>query len=190
MTGLQDAPADAAAERPGDAVVRDAAEADYPAVQEIYAHHVLHGVASFEETPPALDEIARRAAEIAAAGLPFLVAELDGAVRGFAYAGPFRPRSAYRYTVEDSVYIAPGFESRGLGRRLLAELVERCGALGVRQMVAVIGGGSAASVRLHAGHGFQPVGRLPSVGLKFGAWRDLVIMQRSLGGGGDDVPEG
>jgi len=136
--------------------VRDAIDADLAAVQRIYAHHVLHGVASFEEQPPPAAEIARRRAEVLALGLPYLVAELGGAVVGYSYAMPYRPRAAYRHTVEDSVYVADGQERRGIGRALLTELVARCEAGPWRQMVAIIGGSdNLSSIRLHAGLGFE-----------------------------------
>ncbi len=167
---------------PDGVTIRPVEPADHPAIHEIYAHHVLHGLASFEEEPPSITEMAARIGEITGSDYPFLVAECDGAVRGYAHVSQFRERSAYRFTVEDSVYIAPGYEGQGLGRVLLARLIERCRAAGLRQMVAVIGGGSPASVRLHASLGFQPVGRLPAVGHKFGEWRDLVIMQRAISG--------
>ncbi|MGQ0675191.1 MAG: GNAT family N-acetyltransferase [Rhodospirillales bacterium] len=173
------------------AVVRDAAERDLPAIQAIYAHHVLTGVGSFEETPPDLAEIAKRFRAVAGAGLPYLAAELDGRVVGYAYAAPFRPRPAYRHTVENSVYVAPGFEGRGVGRALLVELIERCTALGKRQMVAVIGGGygNAGSARLHQALGFKEAALLKSVGHKFGRWLDSLMMQRPLGPG-DSAPPG
>ncbi len=169
--------------------IRAVDAADHPALHEIYAHHVLHGLASFEEEPPSIAEMAARIGEITGSSYPFLVAECDGAVRGFAYVSQFRTRSAYRYTVEDSVYVAPGYEGQGLGRLLLARLIEACREAGLRQMVAFIGGGSPASVRLHASLGFQPVGRLPAVGHKFDEWRDLVIMQRAISGDRSLPPE-
>jgi phosphinothricin acetyltransferase len=162
--------------------VRDAA--DLPAVHAIYGHHVRHGLASFEEVPPDVAELARRRDEIVARGLPYLVVEHDGAVRAYAYAAPYRARSAYRFTVEDSVYVAPDATGRGLGRAALAELIRRCERLDLRQMIAVIGdSGNVASIKLHERLGFRPVGILSSVGFKFGRWVDSVLMQRSLGGG-------
>ncbi len=169
--------------------IRAVEAADHPALHEIYAHHVLHGLASFEEQPPSIAEMAARIGEVTGSNYPFLIAESDGAVRGFAYVSQFRTRSAYRFTVEDSVYIAPGYEGQGLGRLLLARLIESCREAGLRQIVAIIGGGSPASVRLHASLGFQPVGRLPAVGHKFGEWRDLVIMQRAISGDRPLPPE-
>ena len=160
------------------------------AVTAIYGHHVVHGRASFEETPPDLDEMNRRRAAVLAAGLPYVVVELAGAVQGFAYAGPYRTRAAYRYTVEDTVYVAPGAERRGLGRALLSEIVARCAAAGRRQMVAVIGdSASTGSIALHESLGFRRVGVLTSVGFKHGRWVDSVVLQRALGGG-DETPPG
>ena len=164
------------------ALVRLSTEADLPAIQAIYAHHVLTGLASFEELPPDLAEMARRRAELSARGLPHLVAEADGRVLGYAYAGPYRARIAYRFTVEDSVYVAPDATGRGLGRLLLARLIADCEALGARQMVAVIGdSGNAASIGLHRALGFEHTGTLRDVGSKFGRWVDTVLMQRPLG---------
>lgn len=170
--------------------IADATEADMAAVRDIYAHHVETGVASFEETAPDLAEMIQRRATILAKGLPYLVATCNGRVTGFAYAGPFRPRSAYRYTVEDSIYVDPESTGLGLGRMLLNALVERCTALGYRQMVAVIGGGqeNARSVALHSKLGFNQVALLPSAGFKFGSWHDTLIMQRALGKGDSDIP--
>jgi phosphinothricin acetyltransferase len=180
----------AARQRQSAVIVRDASPGDLTAVQAIYAHHVLTGLGSFEEQPPDLEELGRRFQAIAAAGLPYLVAELEGRVVGYAYAGPFRPRPAYRHTVENSVYVAPGMEGRGIGRALLTTLVDRCTALGRRQMVAVIGGGydNAASARIHAALGFKEAALLKSVGWKFGRWLDVLMMQRPLGLGGDKPP--
>lgn len=171
--------------------VRDAREGDLDAVQAIYAHHVLTGLGSFEEQPPDRAEIARRFRAVADAGLPYLVADCEGRVAGYAYAAPFRPRPAYRHTVENSVYVAPGMDGRGIGRALLAALVDRCAALGRRQMVAVIGGGyeNAASARIHAALGFQQAALLKAVGWKFGRWLDVLMMQRPLGPGPDRPPD-
>ncbi len=169
--------------------IRDVREDDLATVQQIYAHHVRHGLGSFEEEPPRLEEIRRRRSEVSARGLPYLVAEEDGRVCGYAYAGPFRPRSAYRHTLEDSVYVDPDSAGRGIGRALLSTLIERCTGLGYRQLVAVIGdSGNAKSIGLHAALGFERVGVLPAVGLKHGRWVDIVIMQRALGAGSADLP--
>ena len=173
--------------------VRPAAAEDVPAIQAIYAHHVLHGIASFEEEPPDHAEMSRRLADVLARGLPYLVAEDrpgSGAILGFAYAGPYRARPAYRYALEDSVYVLPGKGGRGIGSTLLGALIERCTALGYRQMIAVIGdSGNAGSIRLHARHGFRNVGTLASVGFKHGRWVDSVFMQRTLGPGDGTLPD-
>jgi phosphinothricin acetyltransferase len=170
--------------------IRDATEDDLAAVQTIYAHHVNHGLASFEEVPPDVAEISRRRDVARANGLPYLVAELDGIVQGFAYASPFRARSAYRYTVEDSVYVGPDALGAGVGSALLSALIEQCTERGFRQMVAVIGdSANQASIGLHAKHGFVRVGLFPSVGFKFGRWVDTVRMQRPLGDGDKTLPE-
>jgi phosphinothricin acetyltransferase len=171
------------------AVVRDATDADMPAIQAIYAHHVLHGVASFEEVPPTLDEMARRRTAVLEAGLPYLAAEVDGAVVGYAYATLYRPRPAYRHTIEDSVYVAPGLGGRGIGRALLRALIERCERGAWRQMLAVIGNsGNAGSIGVHRSCGFELVGTLRSVGFKHGRWVDTVLMQRALGDGDSSTP--
>ncbi len=169
--------------------LHEAEDADLPAIREIYAHHVLHGLASFEEEPPDLAEIGRRVAEVRTGGLPFLVAVLDGRPAGFAYARPFRPRPGYRFTVEDSVYVPPGLEGRGLGRTLLSALIEHCTAAGYRQMVAVIGdSGNKPSIGLHLALGFSEAGLIHSAGFKLGRWVDIVIMQRPLGKGDATLP--
>ena len=172
--------------------VRAAEVDDVPAIQAIYAHHVLHGIASFEEEPPDHAEMSRRRADVLARGLPYLVAEDrpgSGAILGFAYAGPYRARPAYRYALEDSVYVLPGKGGRGIGSALLGALIERCEALGYRQMIAVIGDSdNASSIRLHARHGFRNVGVLASVGFKHGRWVDSVFMQRALGPGDETLP--
>jgi phosphinothricin acetyltransferase len=170
-------------------VVRDSAAADLPTIQRIYAHHVRHGFASFEEVPPDIAELGRRREDILARGLPHLVVERDGEVRAFAYAGPYRLRTAYRYTVEDSVYVAPDAIGQGLGRAALTEVIRRATALGMRQMVAVIGdSGNSASIRLHEALGFRRAAVLQAIGFKLGRWVDSVIMQRSLGPGDSQLP--
>lgn len=175
--------------RSGPAVfVRDAAAADMSTIQAIYAHHVLHGLATFEETPPSTDDMLDRRAAVLALGLPYLVAELDGRVVGYSYATAYRPRPAYRHTIEDSVYIADGLGGRGIGTALLGTLIARCEAGPWRQMLAVIGNsGNAGSLALHRLAGFQTVGTLRSVGFKLGQWVDTVLMQRPLGAG-DSMP--
>lgn len=173
----------------GDAVIRPSREADMAAIQAIYAHHVMNGFGSFEEVPPDAAELTRRRADYVARGLPYLVAELDGKVVGYAYVAPFRPRSAYRFTVENSIYVDPAATRRGLGRKLLATLIAQCTALGMRQMVAVIGDSqNASSIRLHESLGFRHMGRLAAVGRKKGRWLDSVLMQLPLGPGDSTEP--
>jgi L-amino acid N-acyltransferase YncA len=168
--------------------VRPAAPEDVAGIQAIYAHHVLNGLATFEEVPPSAEEMRRRYDEITGAALPYLVAEVAGTLAGYGYCAPYRRRSAYRYTLEDSVYVRHDLLGRGIGSALLAELVRRCEALGYRQLVAVIGDSAhAASVALHARYGFLPVGNLRSVGYKLDRWVDTVLMQRPLGEG-DGAP--
>jgi len=170
--------------------LRDSAPSDAEAIAAIYAHHVRFGLGTFEETPPSVEEIRQRRDGVLALGLPFLVAVAGDRVVGYAYAGPYRMRSAYRYTVEDSIYVAPDATGRGTGRALLARLVERCDALGYRQIVAVIGdSGNHASIRLHAALGFTRVGIQPAVGFKQGRWVDSVLMQRTLGSGAATLPK-
>ncbi len=167
---------------PAGIMVRAAIPADTEAVAAIYAHYVTDTVVTFEEVPPAAADWRRRLDDLAGRNLPFLVAEQDGAVRGYAYASPWRPRPAYRHTVEDSVYISPGQTGRGLGRALLAGLLDGCEQASVRQIIAVIADtGDDASVALHRRLGFEPAGRLRQVGRKHGRWIDTVLMQRELG---------
>jgi L-amino acid N-acyltransferase YncA len=170
--------------------LRDARESDLPAITRIYAYHVRNGLAAFEDEPPSATEMAQRFADVGARGLPWLVAAgADAAVRGYAYAAPYRLRSAYRYTLEDSIYVAPDSLRRGIGRALLTELVARCAAARFRQMVAVIGdSANEPSIGLHEGLGFHRVGLLPSVGFKHGRWIDCVLMQRDLGAGDASLP--
>ena len=169
--------------------LRQSSDADLEQIQAIYAHHVLHGLASFEEAPPSLEEMARRRADVLGKGLPHYVAAADGRVLGYAYANHYRPRSAYRYTLEDSIYIAPDAIGRGVGRRLLQAVIDRTTELGYRQMVAVIGdSGHAASIGLHRQAGFTLIGILPAVGFKLGRWVDSVLMQRALGAGAQALP--
>ena len=162
-------------------VVRAATDADMAAVRDIYAHYVLHSLATFEETPPTLEDmLARRRASVDL-GLPYLVAEAAGAVAGFAYATAYRPRPAYRFTIEDSVYVADGQTGRGMGSALLGQLVVCCEQGPWRQMIAVVGdSANSGSVALHRRFGFQLVGTLRSVGFKFGRWVDTPILQRPL----------
>lgn len=173
-----------------DIVLREAAEDDMAAVQRIYAGHVRHGTGSFEERAPDLAEMVERWRGILSRRLPYLVAERGDRVAGFAYAAPFRPRPAYRFTVEDSIYIHPDAVGHGLGRLLLGDLIIRCEALGYRQMVAVIGDShNQRSIRLHEALGFRRAGTFTSVGFKFGRWLDAVFMQRALGESDRTLPK-
>jgi phosphinothricin acetyltransferase len=173
---------------PPDALIRPSRDGDMAAIAAIYRHHVLHGTASFETEAPDLAEMIRRRGDLVGRGLPHLVLEQAGAIRGYAYAGPYRPRAAYGNTVENSVYLAPDAIGLGFGRRLLAVLIEQCTALGLRQMVAVVGdSGNLASIRLHEQLGFRRVGTLEAVGFKHGRWLDTVLLQRALGPG-DTAP--
>ena len=170
-------------------LIRAARTEDIPAITAIYAHHVLNGAASFEEVPPDAAEMSRRRQAVLARGLPYLVAEEEGAVQGYAYAGPYRLRTAYRFTVEDSICVAPGRAGRGIGRALLTRVIEACTEAGMRQMIAVIGdSGNVGSLRLHDSLGFEPVGVLKASGFKFGRWVDSVLMQRALGEGAKTPP--
>ena len=170
--------------------LRPATEADIPAITAIYGASVLTGTASFELVAPEEAEMARRMAATREAGYPYLVAEDDsGKVQGYAYAGTYRPRPGYRHTVEDSLYVAPEAQRRGVGRALLRALIAETEAQGFRQMVAVIGDSRhLASIALHEGEGFAIVGRLPTLGHKFGQWLDTVLMQRPLGPGAAEPP--
>jgi L-amino acid N-acyltransferase YncA len=169
--------------------IRPATEADLPFVTEIYAHAVLHGTATFELDPPDLAEMTRRFRALMDDGFPYLVAALDGTVAGYAYASAYRPRPAYRFTVENSIYLQPAIHRRGVGMKLLRRLIEECEARGYRQMIAVIGDSvNAGSIGLHSACGFQMIGTHPNVGLKFGRWLDTVMMQLALGEGASTVP--
>lgn len=169
--------------------IRAAAPADLPAIAAIYDHAVRTGTATFELDPPDLAEMTRRYATLAASGYPYLVAIMEDVVTGYAYAGPYRPRPAYRFTVENSIYLAPHMQGRRIGTRLLQQLIEDCEAHGFRQMIAVIGdSANAASIALHVRTGFNMIGTLPNVGFKFGGWLDSVLMQRALGEGSASVP--
>jgi L-amino acid N-acyltransferase YncA len=169
--------------------VRDAAERDLAAITAIYAHHVLRGSASFEIDPPPEHEMRERWKKLCAEDFPWIVASESDRVVGFAYAGPYRPRLAYRYSVEDSVYLAPEAQRRGIGSRLLSMLIDRCTARGDRQMIAVIGdSANTASIALHARAGFVEAGRLRDVGRTVERWLDIVLMQRPLGEGPRSAP--
>jgi phosphinothricin acetyltransferase len=171
--------------------IRPATTADLDAITEIYADAVTHGTASYELEAPTGAEMAARFATLAAVGYPYLAAEIADRVVGYAYAGPFRPRPAYRFAVEDSIYVAADTKGRGVGRRLLQGLIAEAGRLGFRQMIAVIGDGHAASasVRLHERLGFRHTGRLEGSGYKHGRWLDTVFMQLSMNGGAAAPPD-
>jgi len=171
-------------------VIRPATLADIPAITRIYGHSVTHGTASFELEPPDEAEMARRMGELTSKDFPYLAADSGGELAGYAYAGLYRTRPAYRFTVEDSVYIAPHSHRRGVGRALLAALIEACEARGFRQMIAVIGDSprQAGSVGLHKALGFHHVGIIQDVGFKHGHWCDTLLMQRELGHGGKTKP--
>lgn len=173
-----------------DLVVRDASQDDMPAVQRIYAHYVLGALATFEETPPTLDEMIARRRKSVDGGLPYLVAEENGETLGFAYAAPYHARAAYRFAIEDSVYVAHGLARRGVGAALLGELIARCERGPWRQMLAVVGdSANAGSIGLHQRFGFEPVGVMRAVGFKFGRWIDTPILQRRLGPGDASNPD-
>ncbi len=170
--------------------LRDAATQDTGEIAAIYAHHVRHGTGSFELEPPDMAEMEKRLGAIAQAGFPCIVAELDGKISGYAYAGAYRPRPAYRFTVENSIYVHADYVGSGVGSLLMAELIARCEKLGLRQMVAVIGdSANTGSLKLHQKFGFVEMGLLKDVGYKFGRWLDVVLMQRSLGAGSSAPPD-
>jgi len=173
-----------------DVELRPVTPLDVSAVRDIYAHHVLHGTGTFELTAPDEAEMAARIDAVTTAGLPFLVATESGDVRGFAYAGPYRPRPAYRFTVEDSIYLHPDATGRGIGAELLGDVLDRCEGLGIRQVIAVIGdSGNVASIRTHERCGFATIGTFRAVGWKFGRWVDTILMQRELGAGATVSPD-
>ena len=170
-------------------LIRPSADADLPAITAIYAHHVLHGTGSFETEPPSVADMTTRRADVLSKGLPYLVVEQDGEIAGFAYGNWFKPRPAYRYSVEDSIYIAPDLQGKGLGRALLAELMARFEVVGIRKVMAIVGdSANTGSVGIHLALGFTQVGIVDSCGWKFGAWRDIVIMQKTLGVGNTQPP--
>ena len=170
-------------------LIRDATPSDFPAIAAIYAHHVLNGTASFEATPPDTDELLARHAAVLGHGLPWLVAEHDGRVAGYSYATPYRPRAAYRHTIEDSIYVDAALRGHGIGRALLRALIERCEAGPWRQMIAVIADPLGGSPALHRSVGFETVGTLRAVGFKHDEWRDTLLMQRALGAGSTTPPK-
>lgn len=170
--------------------IRPSTEQDLPSIQAIYEHAVLHGTGTFETEVPELAEMTRRRQEVLSRCLPWLVAESGGRVLGYAYANYFRPRMAYRFCLEDSIYLHPDSQGKGLGRLLLAELIARCEAAGARQMLAVIGDSeNTGSIGLHSALGFEHTGVLRNSGWKFGRWLDVVLMQRQLGAGAETSPE-
>ena len=173
----------------GASLIRPSRDDDVAAIAGIYAHHVLHGVASFEEVPPSVEEMARRRADVIARGFPYVVAERGGKVVGYCYSGPYRARIGYRFSIEDSIYIDANEVGRGIGRALLTEVIERSTELGYRQMIAVIGGSETLpSINLHKALGFTHIGTFTGIGFKFGRWIDSVYMQRPLGPGNTALP--
>jgi L-amino acid N-acyltransferase YncA len=178
------------ARHPGGVSIRDATQNDIAAIAAIYAHHVQFGLASFEEAAPSTEEMARRFQDIRTQKLPYLAAEAEGTVLGYAYAALYRTRPAYRYTLEDSVYLSPDAIGFGIGKKLLSVLIARCEDRGYRRMIAVIGdSANLPSIGLHTRLGFAHAGLLPAVGFKFGRWVDSVLMQRPLGLGDASLPE-
>jgi phosphinothricin acetyltransferase len=170
-------------------MIRDVTEEDAEAIAAIYAHHVAHGTASYDTAAPSVDETWAKIRRIIDASWPFIAADQDGSVVGYAYVTQFRDRAAYAWTCEDSIYVHPDWQGRGIGRGLLQALLRRAEEFGFRQMTAVIGGAEPASIRLHAGCGFREVGRLHAVGWKHGRWLDSVYMQIALGEGSSEPPK-
>ena len=170
-------------------LIRTSRDEDITAITALYAHHVFHGTGTFETEAPSSAEMDLRRADVLAKGLPYLVAEQDGEVVGFAYGNWFKPRPAYRYSVETSIYLAPDLQRQGLGRALLSELLARCERAGIRKLMAIVGdSGNAGSIGVHRSVGFTEVGTIAACGWKFGAWRDIVIMQMTLGLGDTQPP--
>ena len=170
-------------------IIRPSTEADVTAIATIYAHHVAHGTGTFETTPPDAAEMAQRRADVLAKGLPYLVAQTESGVVGFAYCTWFKPRPAYRFSAEDSIYLAPQTQRQGVGRILLAELIASAERFGVRKLIAVIGdSGNAGSIGLHRKAGFTDVGVLKSCGWKFDRWLDVVLMEKFLAAGDRTAP--
>ena len=171
-------------------LIRPSVEDDLPAIQAIYAHHVLHGTGTFETDPPSVADMGARRADVLSKKLPWLVIESEGRVQGYAYANWFKPRAAYRFSVEDSIYMAHDAAGKGLGKLLLNELLAQLERGGIRKAMAVIGdSANAGSVGLHTACGFEHVGVFKSCGWKFGAWRDIVLMEKTLGAGDTTSPE-
>jgi phosphinothricin acetyltransferase len=171
-------------------ILRPSQVQDLPAITAIYGHHVLHGSGTFETEPPSLADMTARRAEVLARQLPYLVAEDGGRIVGFAYCNWFKPRPAYRFSAEDSIYLAPDTHRRGLGRALLAELAAQAEAAGVRKLIAVIGdSANASSIGVHRSVGFEQVGVLKSCGWKFERWLDAVLMEKTLGAGNNSSPQ-
>ena len=171
-------------------LIRPSRDEDLDAITRIYAHHVLRGTGTFETSPPTQDEMAGRRADVLGKGLPWLVIEVDGQVMGYAYGNWFKPRPAYRYSVEDSIYMAPESAGKGLGKLLLTELLAQCERAGVRKVMAVIGdSANAGSIGVHKALGFEQVGVVQSCGWKFGRWLDIVLMQKSIGQGDSTPPQ-
>jgi L-amino acid N-acyltransferase YncA len=170
--------------------IRPSRDQDLPAITAIYAHHVLHGTGTFETEPPSEADMVGRRADVLAKGLPYLVAEEDGRVLGYAYCQWFKPRPAYRFSAEDSIYLHPDAQGKGLGKALLGELERQAEAVGIRKLIAVIGdSGNKGSVGVHRALGFQPVGVIQSCGWKFGKWLDIVLMEKQIGAGNSTPPQ-
>lgn len=170
--------------------LRPSTDADVPAITAIYGHHVTHGTGTFETTPPTQEDMAARRADVLAKGLPYLVAELEGRVVGFAYCQWFKPRPAYRFSAEDSIYLDPDAAGQRLGNKLLGELARQAEAAGVRKLIAVIGdSGNVRSIGVHRAMGFRHVGTIEACGWKFGRWLDIVLMEKSLGQGSRTPPD-
>jgi phosphinothricin acetyltransferase len=170
--------------------LRASTEQDVPAITAIYGHHVTHGTGTFETTPPTEADMAARRADVLSKGLPYLVAENDGQVLGFAYCQWFKPRPAYRFSAEDSIYLHPDAAGQRIGTKLLTELMKQAEATGLRKLIAVIGdSANARSIGVHRAVGFRHVGTIQSCGWKFGRWLDIVMMEKSLGDGSRTAPE-
>ena len=169
--------------------IRPSTEDDIPAISAIYAHHVLTGTGTFETTPPTEDDMRNRRADVLAKGLPYLVAEIEGKVAGFAYCNWFKPRPAYRFSAEDSIYLAPEAHGKGLGKLLLTELMAQAERCGVRKLIAVIGdSANAGSIGVHTSCGYAQVGVIAACGWKFDRWLDIVLMEKAIGAGHSAPP--